>query len=83
MKLLDAVQMNFYFSGLLIGAELSAIKTTNNDQIVVAAAEGLVNLYRAAIEELGFGNQLITVPADIMEKALIAGQRQVLKTHSK
>jgi 2-dehydro-3-deoxygalactonokinase len=82
-KQLDAEENYFYLSGLLIGAELSAIKTTNNDQIVVAAAEGLVNLYRAALEELGFGNQLITVPADVMEKALIAGQRQVLKNHSK
>ena len=52
-----------------------------NEQLVIAGEFSLVKLYKMALEELGFKDRLQTVPGDVMDRALIAGQRKLLQTH--
>ena len=73
----------YYLSGLIVGAELTALQPKKNMQLVLAGEAALVDLYKGALETLGLDKDLVTVPGDMMDKALIAGQRQLLKTHSK
>jgi len=76
------VEENYYYlSGLVIGAELAAIEK-KNEQLVIAGEGSLVELYKIALEELGFQDRLLTVPGDKMDQALIAGQRKLLQTHA-
>ena len=76
-----AEQNYYYLSGLVIGAELAAIEK-KNEQLVIAGEGSLVELYKIALEELGFQDRLLTVPGDMMDQALIAGQRKLLQTHA-
>ncbi|MEZ4970745.1 MAG: 2-dehydro-3-deoxygalactonokinase [Flavobacteriaceae bacterium] len=74
---------NYYFlSGLLIGAELSYLK--GNSETVYLAVTGIQNsLYTMALKSLMPKDQLVCFEPQIIESALLAGQRKILETYVK
>ncbi|MBD0401785.1 2-dehydro-3-deoxygalactonokinase [Flammeovirga sp. EKP202] len=75
----DKVESYYYLSGLLIGDELSYLK--EQDQKVVVAASGLLNcLYQMALEEVIHDRErLLFFDENILEKALLTGQKKILE----
>ncbi len=74
---------NYYFlSGLLIGAELSHLK--GNNETVYLAVTGIQSpLYTLALESLLPKDQMVCLGPQIIESALLVGQRKILETHVK
>ena len=74
---------NYYFlSGLLIGAELSHLK--GNNETVYLAVSGIQNpLYTLALKSLLPKDRLVCFEPQIIESALLAGQRKILETYVK
>ncbi len=74
---------NYYFlSGLLIGDELAYLRKTNT-KIFLAAAMPIFNLYKTALEILLPANKILFFEEAILEKALLTGQKKILKLHEK
>jgi len=72
-------------SGLLIGSELQALATAEEDlgsetPIVVAASEPLATYYQRALEALGLGDRVRVFDGDATARALLAGQAAILET---
>ncbi|NLR93426.1 2-dehydro-3-deoxygalactonokinase [Flammeovirga agarivorans] len=71
---------NYYFlSGLMIGEELTYLK--NSTQHISVAANGVLGeLYRIALAEV-MNRDINYLEEDVLEKALLIGQRKVLNTY--
>ncbi len=72
---------NFYFlSGLLIGGEISSLK--NFDGVIYLSASGVLNeLYRLALNSFLPKEKLVCFEESHIEKALLIGQKAILKTY--
>lgn len=74
---------NFYFlSGLLIGNELAYLQQTKAI-VFLAASKPIFNFYKTALEILLPSNEVIFFEEAILEKALLTGQKKILKLHEK
>ncbi|RTE52114.1 2-keto-3-deoxy-galactonokinase [Arenibacter aquaticus] len=73
---------NYYFlSGLLIGGELAYLK--ERDETVYLGATGITNsLYQMALEAVLPAERIKIFSANVLEKALLLGQRKVLATYA-
>jgi 2-dehydro-3-deoxygalactonokinase len=69
----------FYLSGLLIGAELSPLKSKSNTQFVLCCGENLFEFYRLTFETLGLLDCTNIVEPELMDKSVVVGQWAVLK----
>ncbi|AZQ64893.1 2-keto-3-deoxy-galactonokinase [Flammeovirga pectinis] len=77
-------QENYFFlSGLLIGDELAYLN--NDDSTISVAANGtLGDLYKLALEEiLDDNSRLNFIEEEVLEKALLIGQRKILESYEK
>jgi 2-dehydro-3-deoxygalactonokinase len=71
-------QKNFSFlSGLLIGAELIALKKLHQIPLILLGNGKLIPLYTAALGQLGLGGMLAEIPASVRERAVFKGQLQI------
>lgn len=74
---------NYYFlSGLLIGDELAYLKKGKN-KIFLAAPEPVYSLYQIALELILEPSQLSCFDEEVLEKALLAGQKKILLRYDK
>ncbi len=71
---LNRKQNSLYLSGLLIGAELKQLGKKEKWQIVLCSGSNLFAFYQLAIEALQLSGSTITIAADLIDKAAIAGQ---------
>lgn len=73
---------NYYFlSGLLIGGELAYLK--ERDEIVYLAATGITNnLYQLALEAVLPAERIRIFNTEVLEKALLLGQKKILATYA-
>lgn len=76
---LNRKQNSLYLSGLLIGAELKQLGKKENGQIVLCSGSNLFAFYQLAIEELHLSGSTITIAADLIDKAAMAGQIRIFK----
>lgn len=76
---LDGISNYYYLSGLLIGAEIVALKTQTKQHIYVFASGALSQCYEIAIKTLLPGNSLEVVSAENQERAFILGQYLIYK----
>ena len=76
-KKVTAAENFHYLSGLLIGAELSAVKGKEIDLVTVVAGEGLMNKYRSGLTLLEPGKKVNHVNADT---ALVNGHCKIIST---
>ncbi len=75
-------QNYYYLSGLLIGGELSSLKT--HAETVYLAASGISHeLYKLALESFLPLERIVCFNAEILEKALLIGQRKILETYGR
>ncbi|SHF59697.1 2-dehydro-3-deoxygalactonokinase [Arenibacter palladensis] len=74
---------NYYFlSGMLIGAELSHLK--GRSETVYLAVTGIQNeLYQLALKSFLDETRIVCFEPQIIETALLVGQRKILETHVK
>ena len=77
---LDGVSNYYYLSGLLIGAEILALKTEVKQHIYVFASGVLSQCYEIAIKTLLPENTVEVVSAENQERAFILGQYLIYKT---
>ncbi|WP_281613068.1 2-dehydro-3-deoxygalactonokinase [Flammeovirga sp. SubArs3] len=77
----DKTTAYYYLSGLLIGDELSYLK--DYDSSICMAASGKINeLYQLALNDLiEKKDNLIVFEEDVIEKALLIGQRKILEQY--
>lgn len=71
----------FYLSGLLIGSELSQLRTKENALLYLCSSGNLQELYQLALHELGLLKNTTIVLTNI-NQATIAGQIKILSTTS-
>ncbi len=81
MKKISKENNYFYLSGLLIGYEISALKHTSAEQIILCSGNSMYELYKLAIEKAEIGASLEFISPDLMEKAAIAGQLKIYQSH--
>ncbi|QMW00114.1 2-dehydro-3-deoxygalactonokinase [Spirosoma foliorum] len=72
-------QNALYLSGLLIGNELKSLLKQPDSQLILCSGNNLYELYKQAIVELHLVNRTITISADLIDKATIAGQVKIAK----
>lgn len=75
-------EQNFYFlSGLMIGSELASLQ--NQTGTIFLAASGIYSiLYKLALESFLPTEQIVCFEEQILEKALLTGQQQILRTYA-
>ncbi len=74
---------NYYMlSGMLIGDELSYLKTWDNP-IFLAASEPFINMYKLALQRFIDKKQLVLFDSSTLEKSLLIGQLKILSTYGK
>lgn len=72
-------QQNFYYlSGLLIGDELSSLRSLSFDRIVLCAGENLAEFYIRALQILGFIDKTKVLAKEDVERSVAAGQMIVM-----
>ncbi len=77
----SAVQNYYFLSGLLIGGELAYLK--ERDEIVYLAATGITNnLYQLALESVLPAERIRNFNTEVLEKALLLGQKKILETYA-
>ena len=69
----------FYLSGLLIGSELKNLLTESNYQLVLCSGNNLFEFYKTAIEALNLSERTMTVPSEMIDKAVVIGQMKIFK----
>ena len=74
----DPTENYYRLSGLLIGEELSQLPHNDHDWVYLAGAGALVQLYHCALDQLSTGERLTVFPPPVLERALLAGQRELL-----
>jgi len=72
----------FFLSGLLIGDELAYLKKENK-RVFLAAPYPLINLYQIALNYLLGSDNYVVFNEDIVEKALLIGQKKILELYDK
>lgn len=72
-------QNAFYLSGLLIGNELRQIHNNPLRQIIICSGKHLYEHYKLAAEVLDLRENISFIQPDLIDKATIAGQVQILK----
>ncbi|SFC16331.1 2-dehydro-3-deoxygalactonokinase [Spirosoma endophyticum] len=70
-------QNALYLSGLLIGNELKSLINQPTWQLILCSGNNLYELYKLAMEELHLSERTITISADLIDKATIAGQVKI------
>lgn len=63
-----------YLSGLLIGSELKELVKNTEGTLVLCSGNNLFEFYQLAIEVLGLSERTISVPPDVIDKAVVVGQ---------
>lgn len=74
----DKSQNSNYLSGLLIGSELRTLLGDDETPIILCCNNHLQTFYALALEELGLLKRTNILSSDIIDKATIAGQWQIL-----
>ena len=69
----------FYLSGLLIGSELKQLLTESHCQLVLCSGNNLFEFYKTAIEVLNLSERTMTVPSEMIDKAVVIGQMKIFK----
>jgi len=69
----------FYLSGLLIGEELSSLKSLSFDRIILCAGGNLVELYIRALQILGFIEKAKILDREDVENSVVEGQMIIIK----
>lgn len=72
-------QNALYLSGLLIGSELKSLTDKKNRQLILCSGNNLYELYKLAMQELNLSERTITISADLLDKATIAGQVKIVQ----
>jgi len=72
---------HFMLSGLLIGDELSYLKNTA-ENVFLAAPETMIELYRTGLETFIDPSKLKVLNENILERALLVGQKKILEQHA-
>lgn len=72
----------FYLSGLLIGDELSYLKEERG-MLFLAGSDPVFGLYKNALEYIRPKEQLVFLDEKALERALLAGQRKILRLYAK
>lgn len=70
----------FFLSGLLIGDELAYLKKETK-KVFLAAPLPLSNLYKLALNHLLGSENYVTIEHEIIEKALLIGQKKILENY--
>ncbi len=70
----------YYLSGMLIGDELSYLQEENS-KVILAAPKPLFDMYKIALEMILTHEQLIFLDDKTLKKALLKGQRKILKLY--
>lgn len=70
-------QNALYLSGLLIGSELKTLTERKHGQLILCSGNNLYELYKLALEELHLAERTISIAADLLDKATIAGQVKI------
>ena len=81
MKKITKEKNYFYLSGLLIGYEMSVLRHTATEQIILCSGNSMFELYKIAIERVGIGASIEFISPDLMEKSAIAGQIKIYQSH--
>jgi 2-dehydro-3-deoxygalactonokinase len=71
-------QNSFYLSGLLIGSELRQLKDENYDRLVICSGKHLYEHYKRAAEAISLKFNTTYIQPELLDKATIAGQVQIL-----
>lgn len=72
---LNKRQNTYYLSGLLIGSELAGLEKKQDCPLFLCCGRNLFGLYKFALEELNLAIITTFIPADIVEKAAMKGQK--------
>ncbi len=80
---LNKKQNEFYLSGLLIGTELKDLLKADNGPIILCCGKHLFEFYKLALEALPIANHTITLTADLIDQATIAGQIKIFQHQKK
>jgi 2-dehydro-3-deoxygalactonokinase len=72
----------YYLSGLLIGEELSTLKSITFDRIQLCAGNHLYEPYKRAMQILKLYDKAIVVDKEIVENSVPRGQLKVLKQNN-
>ena len=70
-------QNALYLSGLLIGNELKSLIHQPHRQLILCSGTNLYELYKLAMKELHLSERTITISADLIDKATMAGQVKI------
>ena len=76
---LNKKENSFYLSGLLIGSELKNLLAESNCQLVLCSGNNLFEFYKTAIEALNLSERTMTVPSEMIDKAVVIGQMKIFK----
>ena len=76
---LNKKENGFYLSGLLIGSELKNLLAESNCQLVLCSGNNLFEFYKTAIEALNLSERTMTVPSEMIDKAVVIGQMKIFK----
>ncbi|GAB3893150.1 2-dehydro-3-deoxygalactonokinase [Spirosoma agri] len=77
--LLTKKQNTLYLSGLLIGDELKSLIDQKDWSLILCSGSNLYELYKLAIEELNLSDRTMTISADLIDQATIAGQVKIVQ----
>ncbi len=80
---LDKTGNAYYLSGLLIGCELHDLEKSDDCPVFLCSGKNLFGLYKHALEELNLSDHTIFIPADIVERAAITGQKIIYEQYAK
>lgn len=79
----DKKYNSFYLSGLLIGDELRQLKSALNQTLVICSGKHLYEHYKIASDTLNLSPNTVFIPAELIDKATIAGQIQLFNAFKK
>ncbi|MBC7904606.1 MAG: 2-dehydro-3-deoxygalactonokinase [Gemmatimonadaceae bacterium] len=74
---------HYYLSGLLIGAELNALKDSADRSIILACGEKLNELYRLGFEYKGLSSRTTCIDPVQVDNAVVAGHFKIFQSTGK
>jgi 2-dehydro-3-deoxygalactonokinase len=69
----------FYLSGLLIGAELQTLRSSDVGNFMICSGSNLYDVYELAMHELGLQTQTNFVVPELIDKIVVEGQIKVFQ----
>ena len=72
----------FTLSGMLIGDELSYLKSWESN-VFLAASEPIFDMYKLALETMLKTDRLVFFGAKVLESALLNGQKKIMELYEK